>query len=134
MLPAAAIEHYTLDAGRDVSGAVALRRAHAARSKSSRTETRLERVRIVANLRHDALEPLFNEATRASAAWSTHPHGAELLRLWRLGGAARRGAPRRRGRSASSAPEYTFHVENDRVRDRARGGAARRSTSWSRSS
>ena len=40
------------------------------------TESRVERVRIAENLRHDALEPVFNEATLARGPIE-HPHGAD---------------------------------------------------------
>ena len=112
MLPAAAIGQYTLAAGRECA-ALSLYVELTPVFDVVTTETRVERVRIVENLRHDALEPLFNEATLAHPAID-HRHGAELKQLWhwavhlehaRLGDAA----------ETEQRPEYAFRVENDRV-------------------
>ena len=74
--------------------------------------TRLERVPIAANLRHaryDVLNDAFASGASAGLAFED-----ELRALWRLAGAleARRGRPS----VASAILEYTFHVEDDRVR------------------
>jgi exoribonuclease-2 len=74
--------------------------------------TRLERVPIVANLRHaqyDVLNDLFESGSSAGLA-----HEEELRTLWRiaLGLEARRGRPS----TAATALDYTFYVEGDRVR------------------
>jgi exoribonuclease II len=73
--------------------------------------TRLERVPIVANLRHADYDVL-NEAFEKGEAHGL-AHEDELRILWRAASAleARRGRP-----SAASALDYTFYVENDRVR------------------
>src|SRR6267378_3431647 len=74
--------------------------------------TRLERVPVAANLRHvqyDVLNDAFASGASAGLAFED-----ELRALWRLAGAleARRGRP-----SVGSAMlEYTFHVEDGRVR------------------
>ena len=115
MLPAAAIERYTLAAGREcpaLSLYVELNRA----DEIIATETRVERVRIVENLRHDALDPVFDEAAVKREAID-HPYGAELLRLWRWAvqlGEVRRGPYGDRPEN-EQRQEYTFRVENDRV-------------------
>ena len=112
MLPAAAIGQYTL-AARQECATLSLYVELTPIFDVVTTETRVERVRIVENLRHDALEPLFNEATLAHPAID-HRHGAELKQLWhwavhleqaRLGDAP----------ETEQRPEYTFRVENDRV-------------------
>jgi exoribonuclease-2 len=76
-------------------------------------ETRVERVRIADNLRHDALERVFNKATVA-AGTIEHVYAAELTWLYawvlRLENTRRGGAP-----EAEQRPEYSFSVENDRV-------------------
>ena len=74
--------------------------------------TRLERVPIAANLRHaryDVLNDAFASGASAGLAFED-----ELRALWRLAGAleARRGRPC----AGSAILEYTFHVEDDRVR------------------
>lgn len=74
--------------------------------------TRLERVPMAANLRHaqyDALNQVFESGGQAGL-----PHEDELRTLWQFAGAleARRGRP-----SAGTAIlDYTFHVEDGRVR------------------
>jgi exoribonuclease-2 len=76
--------------------------------------TRLERVPVVENLRHTALEEVFNESTLA-AGRVAHRHGEELTALWRL---ARSLEEARRGPLAEyePRPDYSFYVTGDRVR------------------
>lgn len=112
MLPPSAIERYTLCASRDCA-ALTLYTELTPELDVVTTDTRVERVRIAGNLRHDMLEPVFNDeaVTRGPI---DHAHGAELARLWlwaaRLGQARRGDAP-----EAAERPEYNFRVENDRV-------------------
>ena len=76
--------------------------------------TRVERVPVKENLRHAALEETFNEATLA-AGRIEHRYGDSLTLLWRF---ARALEETRRGAAADyePRPEYSFYVENDRVR------------------
>ena len=75
--------------------------------------TRVERIAVAENLRHDALEPVFNEQT--VVAGIDHAYGGELHVLWRLASALERA--RRGGEPETQArPEYSFYVENGRVR------------------
>ena len=46
-------------------------------------ESRVERIHVAANLRHDTLEPLFNEQTLAAGKLD-YPFAAELALLWNL--------------------------------------------------
>jgi exoribonuclease-2 len=119
MLPAAAIERYTLAAGRDcpalsmyveVSPELAI---VGARSVA-------ERVRVASNLRHDGLEADFNEE-RIAAGHVAFEHGAELMFLWNL--AARLEKSRGKEEPAVQRTDYSFYVEGDRVRivERRRG-------------
>lgn len=77
-------------------------------------ETRIERVPVADNLRHAALEQAFNEETLAGGRIE-HRHGDALGALWRF---ARALESARRGAAAEYEPraEYSFYVENDRVR------------------
>jgi len=114
MLPDGAVSAYTLAAGAarpalshylelDAGGAIAGR------------ATRLERVPVVENLRHTALEEVFNESALA-AGRVDHRHGDELTTLWRL---ARSLEAIRRGPGVSEQEpraDYSFYVVNDRVR------------------
>jgi exoribonuclease II len=112
MLPEEAIECYTLSAGRDCP-ALSLYIELGPAFEVLATCTRIERVRVVDNLRHDTLEPLFNEATLTGGAIE-HPHGRALRRLWEW---ALTLEQMRRGEVPETAerPDYTFRVENDRV-------------------
>jgi len=74
--------------------------------------TRLERVRMAANLRHaqyDVLNAAFESGQRAGLA-----HEADLHALWQVALAleAKRGKPS----TAATALDYSFYVEADRVR------------------
>ncbi len=77
------------------------------------TESRIERIHIAANLRHDTLEPLFNEDTLA-AGKQDFLFASELTLLWNLA----QKLEATRGKSADNSiqqVDYNFHVENDRV-------------------
>jgi exoribonuclease-2 len=113
MLPDAAVEAYTLAAGRECP-ALSIYFDVADDFSIIGHETRLERVLIADNLRHDALEPVFNAAALA-AGTVAHPQGEALAWLWQFSGSrlhARKGdAPQPEDR-----PEFVFQVDDDRVR------------------
>jgi len=76
------------------------------------THSRVERINIAANLRHaqyDVLNDAFEAATRAGL-----PFEDELRELWQLANAleAQRGRPS----TGAAIVDYSFFVENDRVR------------------
>ncbi len=112
MLPSAAIQRYTLAAGCDCPALSLYAEVTPAHEVVS-TETRVERVRIAENLRHEALEPLFNEGTIDNAQIDHH-YGAQLKRLWQW---ARQLERARRGDApeGEQRAEYNFRIENDRV-------------------
>jgi exoribonuclease-2 len=118
MLPEAAIDAYTLAAGRDCP-ALSLYADFAADGSLAGTETRVERVRIAVNLRHDELDALLVEAALESGAID-HPRGAELALLYRL---ARRLEAGRAKPEQQQRVEYSFSVRDGRVtiRPRLRG-------------
>ena len=111
MLPEDVIERFSLDHGGElpvVSLYVDLDENYGVRGR----HTRLERVPIVANLRHaeyDALNDAFEKGESPGLAFEE-----ELRLLWRAALAleTRRGRPS----AGAAALDYTFHVENDRVR------------------
>ncbi|MES2565160.1 MAG: RNB domain-containing ribonuclease [Pseudomonadota bacterium] len=112
MLPTAAIEGYTLQAGRECP-AVSLYVEITPDDGIVNTETRVERVHIAENLRHEELEPLFNEGTLLQGHID-HALGAALSRLWqwvlRLEHTRRGDQP-----EGEQRPEYSFRVETDRI-------------------
>ncbi len=110
MLPEDVIARFSLDHGGElpaVSLYIDIDEQHAVKDHY----TRLERVPIVANLRHaqyDVLNAAFENGEVAGLA-----HEDDLRTLWHVAGAleARRGRP-----SAGSSLDYTFSVEDDQVR------------------
>ena len=111
MLPEDVIASYSLDHGGE-QPAVSLYFDVAADGTIGAPHSRVERVPVVANLRHAQYDVL--NAAFESGASAGLPFEEELRELWRVAGLleAKRGKP-----SVSSAvPDYTFYVENDRVR------------------
>lgn len=80
--------------------------------------SRIESVNMVSNLRHDALDPVFNQETLARGTVGhpavEHPLGGQLQVLWAFACSLERV---RRGDAAEveQRAEYNFQVENDRV-------------------
>lgn len=112
MLPDEAVAAYTLAAGRECP-ALSVYFDVAPDFSLLAHETRVERIRIADNLRHDTLEPVFNAAALA-AGKIDHPQGAALAWLWQFSGhllTARKGdAPRGEDR-----PEFVFRVDDGRI-------------------
>jgi exoribonuclease-2 len=106
MLPEDVVESFTLAEGQTVP-AVSLYLDVDADLRILAKETRLERVPIVANLRHHDVEPLFNDETLA-AGLADFPFSHELERLWQLATVleAGRGAAGQQNRK-----DYTFVVD-----------------------
>lgn len=111
MLPEAAILPFSLNAGEwrpalslylDVTPDLAI----------VQRDTRVELVEIAENLRHDALEPYFNEHTLEQD--SGHPYWARLLFLFRLAESLEKA----RGKFDPSKPpqlDYNFYVQDGKV-------------------
>jgi exoribonuclease-2 len=119
MLPPDAIDAFSLDAGTE-RPALSLYLDVSARDFSIRARhSRLERIRIAANLRHPDLEPLnaaFSGDARLGIAFEE-----ELRLLWQFAEAQER----KRGRPSAneSAFDYVFRVADGRVRiERRRRG------------
>ena len=77
------------------------------------SESRIERLHIAANLRHDTLEPLFNDASVAARQFD-FAYGPELELLWDFANKLEAG----RGKSSDNNQQqvdYIFNVENDRI-------------------
>ncbi len=76
-------------------------------------ESRIEAIHIAANLRHDSLEPMFNEDTLAAGKLD-YPFAKELNLLWDLA----QKLESDRGKPADNnmqQMEYNFHIENEHV-------------------
>ncbi|MBM3367755.1 MAG: RNB domain-containing ribonuclease [Betaproteobacteria bacterium] len=111
MLPEDAIAIYSLDAGEERPAVSLYLNVSAADGTVRGHHTRLERVRVAANLRHQAYGAL-NEGFESGAACGL-PYEDELRQLWRMALALKA----RRGRPSTSvhAVDYTFRVEAGRV-------------------
>jgi len=111
MLPEDVIAGYSLDRGGE-QAAVSLYFDVAVDGAISAAHSRVERVPVIANLRHaqyDVLNQAFESGEATGLAFE-----AELRELWRVASLleARRGKPS----VSTAALDYTFHVEGDRVR------------------
>jgi exoribonuclease-2 len=111
MLPEALVEHYTLAEGSTVP-AVSLYLDVAPDLAIRGRETKLERVPVIANLRHHDIEPLFNEQTLADGL-TEFPLRDELQRLWELATVLEAG----RGQTANGTQykDYNFVVDWNRT-------------------
>ena len=76
------------------------------------SESRIERLHIAANLRHDTLEPLFNEQTLAAGKLD-YAYAPELKLLWDF--AQKLEAARGKSENSPQQIDFTFHVENDQI-------------------
>ncbi|MFH1873499.1 MAG: RNB domain-containing ribonuclease [Pseudomonadota bacterium] len=109
MLPQDIVEHFTLAAGQTVP-AISLYLDVASDYRLLSHETRIDRVPIVANLRHHDIEPLFNAETLA-AGLPQFPYCDELKLLWEFAQVleAGRGKPSDNG----NRKDYNFVVDWD---------------------
>ncbi|MCX7157309.1 MAG: RNB domain-containing ribonuclease [Rhodocyclales bacterium] len=107
MLPEDIVEHFTLAAGHAVP-AISLYLDVAADYRLLGHETRMERVPIVANLRHHDIEPVFNETTLAEGL-ADFQYRDELKLLWEFAQVleAGRGKPSDTG----TRKDYNFIVD-----------------------
>ena len=113
MLPESVVQAFTLSADNVCPSLSMYLEVDAATLAVTGTESRVECIHIAANLRHDTLEPLFNEATLA-AGKQDYPFAPELTLLWNL--AQKLEAVR--GKSADNSTQqmdYNFHVENEHI-------------------
>jgi exoribonuclease-2 len=119
MLPDAVIDRFTLTAG-EARPAVSLYAFLDPELAVVGYETRVERVPIVENLRHGALEAHFNEQSIAAGRLDFR-FGQELGMLYRY--ARRLEAARGKADQVQERQEFSFYVEEGRVRivERRRG-------------
>lgn len=113
MLPDTVVQAFTLCANRICPALSMYIEAEAETLAILNYESRVERIHIAANLRHDTLEPLFNEDTLAAGRLD-YPYAHELTLLWNLAQKleAARGKP---SDNSTAQVDYNFCIENDRV-------------------
>jgi exoribonuclease-2 len=113
MLPDSVVQAFTLCADRVCPALSMYNEVDSETLEILGHESRVERIHIAANLRHDTLEPLFNEETLAAGKLD-YPYASELTLLWNLVQKmeAGRGKP---SDNSTQQMDYNFHIENDRV-------------------
>ncbi|MEY8878651.1 MAG: ribonuclease catalytic domain-containing protein, partial [Leptothrix sp. (in: b-proteobacteria)] len=111
MLPDAVVQAYTLSEGRDCPAVSLYLTLDEATLEIRASETKLERVPIAANLRHDQLDGVVTEAALTGAAPADYAFAAELAFAFRL---ARELKARRelvRGKPENfNRPDYNFRL------------------------
>ncbi|WP_349742657.1 ribonuclease catalytic domain-containing protein [Roseateles cavernae] len=118
MLPDEVVQAYTLIEGRDCPAVSIYFALDEATLAVKRSETRLERVPIVANLRHDKLDGIITEASlngEAPADYAFAPELALCMRLAKVLKAQRevvRGKPENFNR-----PDYNFRLDSSTGRE-----------------
>ena len=112
MLPPQVIERYTLAEGRECPAVSLYLDINPLSHLVEGQETRIERVRIAANLRHHQVEAL-DAAFLAGEERGELPFEAELFFLWRL--ALELEAARGKPATQQDRIDYNFYVENERV-------------------
>lgn len=116
MLPDEVVETFTLKAG-EPQPAVSMYLEVSPGFDILSRESKVERVRLAANLRHDQIEPFFNEQTVGKADAPDYPWKDELTFLWHLAGAleARRGKAEAHG---ANRVDYGFRIHREEAGER----------------
>lgn len=112
MLPDEVVQAYTLMAGRDCPAVSLYVSFDEATLAVTGTETRLERVPIVTNLRHDQLDAIVTEASLTGEAPADYVHAAELRFAFRLARHLKAAREVVRGKPENfNRPDYNFRLE-----------------------
>jgi len=115
MLPDEVVQAYTLSAGRDCPAVSLYVTLDEATLEVRSHETKLERVPIVSNLRHDKLDDVITEATLTgdglAADAADYPHAAELAFAFRLAKTLKARREVVRGKpELFNRPDYNFRL------------------------
>ncbi|MEO5844290.1 MAG: RNB domain-containing ribonuclease [Caldimonas sp.] len=117
MLPDAVVDAFTLAQGRDAAVVSLYATIDEATLATLASETRLERVHIAANLRHDLLDDQINEETLAVGLPPSLPFAAELTFLHRLAQHLKAGREKVRGKPENfNRPDYSFKLDRAEAR------------------
>lgn len=116
MLPDAVVQRFTLLEGRDTPALSLYVTIDEASLQPRQFETRIERVRVRDNLRHDQLDARITEASLDGMAPADYPHAAELAFAFRLARALKARREQVRGKPETfHRPDYAFRIEHDRA-------------------
>jgi exoribonuclease-2 len=114
MLPDTVVDAYTLTEGRDCPAISLYLRFDEATLALQSHETRLERVPIAANLRHDKLDAVITSATLAGEAPAQFLFAAELTFCHRLAQVLKSRREVVRGKPENfNRPDYSFRLERE---------------------
>ena len=112
MLPDEVVQVYTLMAGRDCPAVSLYVTLNEDTLEVTGSETRLDRVPIAANLRHDQLDGVITEATLTGAAPADYEFAAELAFAHRLARHLKAAREVVRGKPENfNRPDYNFRLE-----------------------
>ena len=112
MLPDEVVQAYTLIEGNECPAVSLYATIDEATLEIKSTETRLERVAIAANLRHDQLDSVVTEASLTGVAQATYRFAAELAFAFRLARHLKAQREAVRGKPETfNRPDYTFRLE-----------------------
>ena len=112
MLPDEIVQAFTLTEGRDCPAVSLYVTFDEATLEVRSRETRIERVPIVANLRHDQLDSVITESTLTGQAPADHPFPAELTFAFRLARHLKAQREQVRGKPETfNRPDYNFKLE-----------------------
>jgi exoribonuclease II len=118
MLPDAVVEAYTLSEGRACAAVSLYVRFDEATLEVRGHETKLERVPIAANLRHDKLDALITPESLADAAPDDYPFARELAFCWALAQSLKAKREVVRGKpELFNRPDYSFKLEGNDGRE-----------------
>jgi exoribonuclease-2 len=118
MLPDAVIRSYTLTEGRDCPAVSLYLSVDEATLEVRSHETKIERVPIAANLRHDVLDAVITADSLAGKAPAHYGFAAELAFAHRLAGALKARREVVRGRPETfNRPDYNFRLERESGQD-----------------
>ena len=118
MLPDEVVQAYTLTEGRDCPAVSLYVTLDEATLELRSSETRLERVHIVANLRHDRLDSVITAESLTGAASADYAFAAELAFAFRLAGHLKAAREVRRGKPENfNRPDYNFKLEGNEGRE-----------------
>lgn len=112
MLPDDVVQAYTLVEGRDCPSVGIYFTVDEATLEIRGFETKIERVPIAANLRHDRLDDVITEDTLEGRAPADYPFAAELAFCFRLARALKAERERVRGKPETfNRPDYSFKLQ-----------------------
>jgi exoribonuclease-2 len=114
MLPDEVVQVYTLTAGRDCPAVSLYVSLDEATLDITGSETKLERVPIAANLRHDKLDGVVTEAALKGQAVADYPFATELAFCFRLAQVLKAKREVVRGKPENfNRPDYNFRLEGN---------------------